>query len=178
MDRNNQKNSKIAKLYVIGNIFLVLMGLCHISAGIYVCIDAGSFSWYDSSFAGQGLILFVTSIIGYKTRFSSEMQSCYLSTILILLVIQCSFTMGILGYSRYSGFIGKQDSMILSCSLLSSILIIVCCLIVGFIYRTNLAREEPLMHGFNVKSTMQSSQKYSLKSLYSDFSSPNESIIY
>ncbi|CAG9313265.1 unnamed protein product [Blepharisma stoltei] len=163
MERKTSPTSKTLTLYVIFNALLLITGLCTMATGIYLCVIASEYSWYDTSFSGLGLVMAITSIIGYRARFLSEAISCYLSAILVLLVIQSSFTLGILLYSGFAGEIGKQNSMILAYALICSCLVIIGCLTIGLIYRKNLLKTEPIVHTISLHSPILTANKNDIK---------------
>lgn len=151
MDQPVGGNSFIYYLFFAGNLFLIAVGLGTLAAGIYVWAETHTIEWYNISFAGLGLVIFLISIMGLQSRYSSAILFFYLLFIGCSLIGQAGFTIAIIVYKDFEILIPEDAANLVRYGLLGSCAIILYCLIIGWWYSGSLNSaqiyEIPMMTG-------------------------------
>lgn len=138
MDQPVGGNAFIYYLFFAGNIFLLVVGLCTFTAGVYVWAETHEVQWYNISFAALGLVIFLISIMGLQTRYSSAILFFYLLFIGCSLIGQTGFSIAIVVYKDFENLIPKEAAELVRFGLLGSCAVILYCLVMGWWYSGSL----------------------------------------
>lgn len=138
MEERVQGNKCVLCMFRFINLFLIVIGLGVIAAGIYVCADDSSFNWYNGSFTGLGLGIIIVSIIGHKSRFSQGGMTFYCLLLLITTLAMIGFTIGIIVYSDFKNSIGESNANAVRYSLVGACAVMIATFVMGLWYRNSI----------------------------------------
>jgi len=133
-------NTCVFCMFIVSNLALMIVGIGITSVGIFVCVEADNFSWYDGSFVALGCLMILMAILGHKTRHSVESNCCYLTFVLMIFIVHLAFAIGVSVYNRFDGKISDQSQSILRYYMLASSLVILACIGMSYLYRRSLLR--------------------------------------
>lgn len=131
-------NSCLYCIFVSASLSLFVVGLGNITGGVVACKKAESFNWYNGAYIILGAILVLLVVISSLTRRSQFWISCYLFLLLLCLIAEIGFTLGIIFYSDFESILGDEYASILRYSMAAGCVIVFLCLLVGFWYRGSL----------------------------------------
>jgi hypothetical protein len=108
-------------------------------AGIYVCVAAGNFSWYNGAFVLLGALEMSFGLLAWKMRRSPGGLLFYLLIVLTVLVLQLGFTIGMISdQSAWAGSVGESNANAIQYVMLVFCMIIAVCWVFAWCYRRNL----------------------------------------
>ena len=128
-------NSLLFGCLLILNIAILILGIIVCSFGIYSCEENNNFSWNNGSFIFIGCLAIATSFLGHMVRYSPLYLTIYVVMLLILLVLQATFTS--LVYNKPHVKIDNSDTNILDYVLIHQIInTFLCILCTGWYWIT------------------------------------------
>ena len=138
MEDRVKGNSCIFCLFKFLNLFLILVGLGILVAGIYVCADDKSFNWYNGSFTGLGIITILVAIVGHKSKYSQGGMTFYCISLFLITLAMGGFTAGIIAYDGFSDSIGESNANAVRYSLLLGCIIMLVTFVLAVCYRRSI----------------------------------------
>lgn len=112
MGKNIRGNICIFCLFQICNISLFFIGAGTCASGVYICVKASSFTWYNGGFVGLGFFTFLLGIVGCKTKYSAFWMSFYSLGIFACLAGQVGITVGVIVFDKFSNDVGSENGKI------------------------------------------------------------------
>jgi len=107
---------------------------------MYICIADRGFTWYNGSFVGLGLIIFLNGFLGYKAKYSNFRLHLYCILIAVFFLAEISFTIAIIAYSDFDSIVdGSSNANIIRYILLGCGGLLLLCFLTSFFYRRSLS---------------------------------------
>jgi nitrate reductase gamma subunit len=139
MNSDIKGNSCIYFLFQVSNFCIFFLGVATIAIGIYVCITAGDFMWYNGSFIGLGIVTFLTGFLGWKAKYSTFRLTLYLVFIFGCLLVQSGFTIAVIAWDFSDVVNGENNANPVRYTLIACCGLLLLCLVTGFFYRRSLS---------------------------------------
>ena len=151
MEDSKAGNSCLYCLFQFCNFLVFFLGICVLGIGMYICIADSGFTWYNGSFVGLGLIIFLTGFLGYKAKYSNFRLLLYCILIGVFFLAQISFTIAVIAYRNLDSILdGASNANIIRYMLIGCGGLLLLCFITSFFYRRSL----------NNRNSTQISQSY------------------